>query len=99
MSLVASFHRTCVIDGLLDTLCDDVTRYLYMPRVRDHDIVRTVVQHMNDVLFVEQDGFAYTDSYGEGENRYRVLTIAIPRCRLWCWAAHRSDRCAGTTRR
>jgi hypothetical protein len=55
------------------TLCGYFTQYLYMPRVRDHDVIRTAVKRMTDVLLLEQDGFAYADGIEDG--RYRGLTI------------------------
>jgi hypothetical protein len=60
----------------LDTLCDYFTRYLYMPRVRDHEVIRSAIQHMTDTLLPEQDGFAYADAFDDG--RYRGLTVTEP---------------------
>ncbi len=57
----------------VDTLCGYFTQYLYMPRVRDHDVVRTAIRRMTDVLLPEQDGFAYADGIDDG--RYRGLTV------------------------
>jgi predicted AAA+ superfamily ATPase len=57
----------------VDTLCGYFTQYLYMPRVRDHEVVKTAIRQMTDVLLPEQDGFAYADSLEDG--RYRGLTI------------------------
>ncbi len=60
----------------LDTLCGYFTQYLYMPRVRDHDVIRTAVGQLTDVLLAEQDGFAYADGIDDG--RYRGLAITEP---------------------
>lgn len=60
----------------VEVLSTYFTQYLYMPRVRDHDVIRAAIRHMTEVLLPEQDGFAYADSFGEG--RYRGLTIADP---------------------
>jgi hypothetical protein len=69
----------------VDTLAGYFTQYLYMPRVKDQDVVRTAVRHLGDVLLRDQDGFAYADSYDDTENRYRGLTIRR--------AARRHKRC------
>jgi predicted AAA+ superfamily ATPase len=60
----------------VDALCGYFTQYLYMPRVRDHDVIRTAASRMSDVLLPEQDGFAYADSFENG--RYRGLTFGAP---------------------
>lgn len=63
----------------VDTLSHYFTQYLYMPRVRDHGVIRTAISRQGDVLLPEQDGFAYADSVEEG--RYRGLLIgqgAVP---------------------
>jgi hypothetical protein len=57
----------------VDTMCGYYTQYLYMPRVRDHDVVRTAISRMGDVLLPEQDGFAYADAFEDG--RYRGLVL------------------------
>jgi len=58
----------------VDTFSGYFTQYLYMPRVRNHDVVRTAISHLNDVLLPEQDGFAYADSRDD-EGRYRGLVL------------------------
>ena len=60
------------------TLTGYFTQYLYMPRVKDQEVIRTTIRHMGDVLLPDQDGFAYADSYQETEARYRGLTIGDP---------------------
>lgn len=57
----------------VDTLCGYFTQYLYMPRVRDHDVIRSAIRQLTDVLLPEQDGFAYADGFEEG--RYLGLTV------------------------
>lgn len=57
----------------VETLCVYFTQYLYMPRVRDHQVLRTAMQQLGDVLYPEHDGFAYADSIEDG--RYRGLVI------------------------
>jgi hypothetical protein len=58
----------------VDTFSGYFTQYLYMPRVRNHDVVRSAISHLNDVLLPEQDGFAYADSRDD-EGRYRGLVL------------------------
>ncbi|WP_176449778.1 DUF499 domain-containing protein [Geodermatophilus saharensis] len=60
----------------VDTLSGYFTQYLYMPRVRDHEVIRTAVRHMGEVLLPEMDGLAYADGFEDG--RYRGLTVAEP---------------------
>lgn len=57
----------------VETLCGYFTQYLYMPRVVDHDVVRTAIHQLSEVLLPEQDGFAYADALDEG--RYRGLVL------------------------
>jgi len=61
----------------VETLCGYFTQYLYMPRVRDHEVVRTAIRQLSEVLLPEQDGFAYADSVDE-HGRYRGLTLKAP---------------------
>jgi len=58
----------------LDVFAGYFTQYLYMPRVRNHEVVRAAIMHLNDVLLAEQDGFAYADSRDE-DGRYRGLIL------------------------
>lgn len=62
----------------VDTLAGYFSQYLYMPRVRDHEVIRTAAAHMGSVLLPEQDGFAYADSFDEDAGRYRGLTLMAP---------------------
>lgn len=57
----------------VDMLCGYFTQYLYMPRVRDHDVVRSAIRHMGDVLLPVQDSFAYADDFSDG--RYVGLLL------------------------
>src|SRR5262249_43728432 len=56
------------------TLCGYFTQYLYMPRVRDHNVIHAAIQHMTDVLLPEQDGFAYADGQ-DSDGRYLGLIL------------------------
>lgn len=57
----------------VDTLCGYFTQYLYMPRARDHEVIRTAISRMAEVLLPDHDGFAYADSLEDG--RYRGLIL------------------------
>ena len=57
----------------VETLAGYFTQYLYMPRVKDHDVIRTAVRQLGEVLLPEQDGFAYADGFDNG--RYRGLAL------------------------
>jgi predicted AAA+ superfamily ATPase len=58
----------------VDTFSGYFTQYLYMPRVRNHEVVRTAIGHLIDVFLPEQDGFAYADSRAD-DGRYRGLVL------------------------
>ncbi|MGE2721216.1 DUF499 domain-containing protein [Mycolicibacterium celeriflavum] len=60
----------------LDTLVGYFSQYVYMPKVVQPKVVMDVAWHLDEVLSIELDGFAYADSY-EGE-RFVGLTIAKP---------------------
>jgi predicted AAA+ superfamily ATPase len=56
------------------TLCGYFTQYLYMPRVRGHDVIHTAIRNLADVLLPEQDSFAYADSQ-DSDGRYLGLAL------------------------
>lgn len=58
----------------VNTLCSYFTQYLYMPRVKNHDVVRIAIRHLSEVLLPEQDGLAYADSRDD-DGRFRGLTL------------------------
>jgi hypothetical protein len=47
-----------------------------MARVRDHEVIRTAIRHMGEVLLPEMDEFADADGVEDG--RYRGLTVTEP---------------------
>ncbi|SHQ43831.1 DUF499 domain-containing protein [Mycobacteroides abscessus] len=60
----------------LDTVVGYFSQYVYMPKVVQPKVVMDVVWHLDEVLSIELDGFAYADSC-EG-NRFVGLTVTKP---------------------
>ncbi len=54
-------------------LVEDFARYLYLPRLKKHDVLVEAIREGVALLTWEQDGFAYADSYDEDDARYRGL--------------------------
>ncbi|MDE0156012.1 MAG: Swt1 family HEPN domain-containing protein [Gammaproteobacteria bacterium] len=54
-------------------LIEDFASYLYLPRLRDPDVLLQAVNSGLASLTWERDGFAFADSYDEVEQRYRGL--------------------------
>jgi len=54
-------------------LLEDFGRYLYLPRVRDPEVLLGAVRGGFSLLTWEKDSFAYAESYDEGAGRYRGL--------------------------
>ena len=54
-------------------LVDDFARYIYLPRLKESEVLLAAIRSGVAQLTWEQDGFAYADSYDEGTGRYRGL--------------------------
>ncbi len=54
-------------------LAEDFARYLYLPRLRDPNVLLGAVRDGVALLTWEQDAFAFADSFDEAEGRYRGL--------------------------
>ncbi|WP_244532343.1 ATP-binding protein [Methylocapsa palsarum] len=54
-------------------LIEDFARYVYLPRLRDPDVVVAAVQDGLGLLLWEQESFAYADRFDEATGRYRGL--------------------------
>jgi hypothetical protein len=54
-------------------LVEDFGKYLYLPRVRDSEVLLGAIRGGFSLLTWEKDSFAYAESYDEGEGRYRGL--------------------------
>lgn len=60
----------------VDTIVGYFSQYVYMPKVVQPKVVMDVVWHLDEVLNVELDGFAYADSFEDG--RFVGLTVGAP---------------------
>ncbi len=57
----------------LRQLVDDFARYLYLPRLKDTQVLLDAIRDGFGLLTWENDSFAYAESYDEGAQRYRGL--------------------------
>ena len=60
----------------VDVVVGYFSQYVYMPKVVQPKVVIDAVWHLDDVLSIELDGFAYADSYEDG--RFVGLTVTAP---------------------
>lgn len=60
----------------VDTVVGYFSQYVYMPKVVQPKVVMDVVWHLDEVLSIELDGFAYADSFEDG--RFVGLTVTNP---------------------
>jgi len=54
-------------------LVEDFARYLYLPKLRDPEVLLHAIREGVTLLTWEQDSFAYAESYDEAAERYRGL--------------------------
>lgn len=54
-------------------LVEDFGRYLYLPRIRDPEVLVGAIRGGFSLLTWEKDSFAYAENYDEGAGRYRGL--------------------------
>ena len=54
-------------------LAEDFARYIYLPRLKNSDVLVDAMRDGIALLTWEQEGFAYADSYDEADMRYRGL--------------------------
>lgn len=59
-------------------LAEDFARYIYLSRLKDPGVLVSAVEDGVALLNWESDGFAYADSYDEGNDRYRGLRAGAP---------------------
>jgi predicted AAA+ superfamily ATPase len=57
----------------LKQLAEDVARYLYLPRLRDEEVLLEAVQDGVTRLSWREDTFAYADAWDEPKGRYKGL--------------------------
>ncbi len=55
-------------------LVDDFTKYLYLPRVKNSQVILDAIQSGISLLTWRQETFAYADSYDSAAGRYRGLS-------------------------
>ena len=60
----------------VDTVVGYFSQYVYMPKVVQPKVVMDVIWHLDEVLNIELDGFAYADSFDGG--RFVGLTTTNP---------------------
>ena len=54
-------------------LAEDFAKYVYLPRLKNTQLLMHAIQDGLKLLTWTQDSFAYADSYDEGAKRYRGL--------------------------
>jgi len=54
-------------------LLEDWSRYVYLPRLKDAEVLMNAVREGVALITWEQDGFAYADGYDEKAGRYQAL--------------------------
>lgn len=57
----------------IQQLREDFARYLYLPRLKQSDVLFRVIRDGLGLLTWNQDSFAYADSFDEALGRYRGL--------------------------
>lgn len=55
-------------------IVEDFSRYVYLPRVRDQQVILDAIQSGLELPSWHQDTFAYADSFDEEKNRFRGLS-------------------------
>ena len=59
-------------------LCEYMARYLYLPRVRDEDVILAAVRDGLERLTWQDETFAYAEGWDEPRNRYKGLRAGQP---------------------
>ena len=54
-------------------LAEDLARYIYLPRLRDSEVLLGAIQDGLGLLLWERESFAYADGFDETTHRYRGL--------------------------
>jgi predicted AAA+ superfamily ATPase len=60
-------------DVAIKQLAEDFARYLYLPRLKDSQVLAAAVQDGLGLLLWQSESFAYADSFDEAAGRYRGL--------------------------
>jgi hypothetical protein len=59
-------------------LCEDMARYLYLPRVRDQDVILAAVRDGLERLTWKDETYAYAERWDEPSGRYKGLRAGQP---------------------
>ncbi len=62
----------------LKQLCEDMARYLYLPRLRDEEVVLAAVRDGLARLTWQDETFAYAEGWDEPRGRYKGLAAGQP---------------------
>ncbi|HZW34857.1 MAG TPA: hypothetical protein VFF52_29310, partial [Isosphaeraceae bacterium] len=62
----------------IQQLCEDMARYLYLPRVRDEDVILAAVRDGLERLTWQNETFAYAEGWDEPRGRYQGLRAGQP---------------------
>ena len=54
-------------------LAEDLARYIYLPRLRESEVLLGAIQDGLSLLLWERESFAYADGFDEANHRYRGL--------------------------
>ena len=57
----------------LKQLADDFVQYLYLPRLKDSDVLLSAIREGLALMTWQHESFAYADGWDEGKSRYRGL--------------------------
>ena len=60
-------------DVAIKQLAEDFARYLYLPRLKNSQVLAAAVQDGLSLLLWQSESFAYADSFDEAAGRYRGL--------------------------
>jgi predicted AAA+ superfamily ATPase len=60
-------------DVAIKQLAEDFARYLYLPRLKDSQVLAAAVQDGLSLLLWQSESFAYADSFDDSAGRYRGL--------------------------
>lgn len=63
----------------LKQLAEDFSKYLYLPRLRDEDVLLGTVRNGLERLTWESETFAYSEGWDEARGRYKGLRIGQTR--------------------
>jgi predicted AAA+ superfamily ATPase len=62
----------------LKQLCEDMARYLYLPRIRDEDVLLGAIRDGIERLTWNPETFAYAEGWDEQRKRYKGLRAGQP---------------------